>query len=56
MSEILPIADELRAIAISPEIGRANIKARRSWVYSLADKLLWAVIGAILSIVIAKLV
>ena len=54
--EILPLADEFRAIAISPEVGRAKVKARHSRIYSIADKLLWAVIGAVLSIVIAKFV
>lgn len=54
--EILPIADELRSLQSSPEIGRAKIKVRRSLIYSFADKLFWAVIGAVLSIVIAKLI
>jgi len=54
--EILPIADELRSLQSSPEIGRAKIKARRSLIYGFADKLFWAVIGAVLSIVIAELI
>ena len=54
--EILPIADELRSLQVSPEVGRAKVKARRSLIYSFADKLIWAVIGAVLSIVIAKLI
>ena len=54
--EILPIADELRSLQASPEVGRAKVNARRSLFYSLADKLIWAIIGAVLSIVVAKLI
>ena len=54
--EILPIADELRSLQTSPEVGRAKVNARRSLFYSLADKLIWAIIGAVLSIVVAKLI
>ncbi len=54
--EILPIADELRNLQSSPEVGRAKTKARRNLIYSLADKLVWAVVGAVLSIVIARLI
>ena len=54
--EILPIADELRGFQSSPEVGRAKINARRRLIYSLADKFAWAVIGAILSIIIARLI
>ena len=54
--EILPIADELRGFQSSPEVGRAKINARRNLIYNLADKFAWAVIGAILSIIIARLI
>ena len=55
-NEILPIVDEFRGLMKSPEIWRAKVNARRSLIYSIADKLLWAVIGAVLSIVIAKFI
>lgn len=55
-NEILPIVDEFRGLMKSPEVGRAKVNARCSLIYSIAGKLLWAVIGAVLSIVIAKLI
>ena len=53
--EILPIADKFRELQCSPEIGRAKAKASRNIIYSILDKLTWAIVGAGLSIALTKL-
>ena len=52
---LLPIADEFIEIETSPKIQRAQKKGRVQWFWSIADKVFWAVAGALLSLLIGKL-
>ena len=53
--ELLPIADEFIVMESSPKVQRAQAHGRVKWFWVTADKILWVVIGALLSWLIAKM-
>ena len=47
--QLLPIADTFIAEETSPKIQRAGIRGRVLWFWTILDKVVWVVVGALLS-------